>query len=330
MIAVSVFKLSDQCRFECLESSVVFLLPGWVALFWLYCEVGLSLVHLWSCPGMSVARLAAHVTATRLRRQDLYFIMVTAPRTLQANFNLRDDKSGGRVSKNKLNISSITRMFYDSPLRPCWWCSIVKRRWCCGWSWRPPALSIWRGRRWTHSSRRRRRPDGFLYTCHAGHCGWSRWKLEVEEEGRRMNGGSWVGLCVSSLLSPISVWQHESIQYFFAVCAPPSTPSLHTGDKTPQTHGGGDNQGWGFHSSNQWERRAAAATSLAGPAGRGVRSCTATSGWQPGGSKQKVTEAFNATRRRSWGGQWQINTQMHAGYYQPQWCFYSSISHWFV
>lgn len=55
---------------------------------------------------MSVARLAAHVTATRLRRQDLYFIMVTAPRTLQANFNLRDDKSGGRVSKNKLNIAA--------------------------------------------------------------------------------------------------------------------------------------------------------------------------------------------------------------------------------
>lgn len=41
------------------------------------------------CLDVSVAGLAAHVTATRLRRQDLYFVMVTTSRAVQANFDLR-------------------------------------------------------------------------------------------------------------------------------------------------------------------------------------------------------------------------------------------------
>lgn len=63
------------------------------------------------------------------------------------------------------------------PWRLCWWCSIVKRRWCCAWSWRPPAPSTWTGRRWTRNSPRRRTPGGCLCKCPGGHCGWSHWRL---------------------------------------------------------------------------------------------------------------------------------------------------------
>lgn len=45
-----------------------------------------------SCLDVSVAGFAAHVAAARLRRQDLYFVMVTTSRAIQANFDLREVK----------------------------------------------------------------------------------------------------------------------------------------------------------------------------------------------------------------------------------------------
>lgn len=54
----------------------------------------LILVYIWFaayCLDVSVAGLAAHVAATRLRRQDLYFVVVATSGAVQANFDLREE-----------------------------------------------------------------------------------------------------------------------------------------------------------------------------------------------------------------------------------------------
>lgn len=222
--------------------------------FWIYNQANNELAD------RSIAGLAAHVAATRLGCQDLYHVEVTTSGAVQPHFDLVGGERVEGVSAEKRQVKEKTDVSaLDSPSHLCWWCSSGRRRWCCGWSWRPPARSSATGRRWTRSSPRRRRPRGCPCTCLGGHCEWWRWRLVGDQ----------------------STW-HQAGDLFIQFQN--ASPSL-------LTYGAGDNLGLvGSRSSNWKDRRAAAATLLAGPAGRSVSWWRETFWWSPTGSTNTTLE----------------------------------------